>query len=42
MSAVYTDTEHAARYSEDLHAEGYLMKPFDMNELLDRVRNLIG
>lgn len=42
MSAVYTDREHAERYSSDLHADGYFVKPFDMNHLLERVRELIG
>lgn len=42
MSAVYTDKEHAARYSEELHAEGYLIKPFEMNAFLEQVRALIG
>ena len=42
MSAVYTDKSHAERYSEDLKAQGYLIKPFRMNTFLDRVRELIG
>ena len=42
MSAVYTDKEHATRYSGELRAEGYLVKPFEMNAFLDRVRALIG
>jgi DNA-binding response OmpR family regulator len=42
MSAVYTDEEHAKRYSSELHAEGYLLKPFDMNVLMARVHELIG
>ncbi|MFW6197711.1 MAG: response regulator transcription factor [Myxococcota bacterium] len=42
MSAVYTDTEHAERYSSDLRAAGYLVKPFEMDVLLERVRELIG
>ena len=42
MSAVYTDEAHAQRYSQELRAEGYLLKPFDMNDLLHRVRELIG
>jgi len=42
MSAVYTDEEHATRYSEELSADGYLMKPFDMNVLMARVHELIG
>lgn len=42
MSAVYTDTEHAERYSTELRADGYLTKPFEMSDLLERVRQLIG
>lgn len=42
MSAVYTDEEHAKRYSEDLRADGYFVKPFPMKALLGRVRDLIG
>lgn len=42
MSAVYTDKTHAERYTSDLHAQGYLIKPFPMNAFLDRVRDLIG
>lgn len=42
MSAVYTDREHADRYSHDsLRADGYLTKPFDLSELLRRVRDLL-
>lgn len=42
MSAVYTDTDHAERYaSEDLRAEDYLVKPFDLDHLLSRVRALL-
>lgn len=42
MSAVYTDKEHARRYSTDLKADGYLVKPFDMHGLLTRIQDLIG
>ncbi len=43
MSAVYTDTEHARPYTErGLKAEGYLIKPFPMADLLQRVQSLIG
>jgi len=43
MSAVYTDREHAERYSQQgLRADGYLLKPFDLADLLARVRGLIG
>ena len=43
MSAVYTDREHAERYAQSgLKADGYLLKPFDLGELLARVRGLLG
>lgn len=42
ISAVYTDTAHAERHSADLKAEGYLVKPFEMEALLERVEALIG
>ncbi|MBX3251534.1 MAG: response regulator transcription factor [Myxococcales bacterium] len=42
MSAVYTDKEHARRYSSELQADGYLVKPFDMHGLLTRIQTLIG
>ncbi len=43
MSAVYTDVAHADRYvREDLNAQGYLVKPFAMSDLLARVRALLG
>jgi DNA-binding response OmpR family regulator len=42
MSAVYRD-DHAERYAQDdLHAQGWLSKPFDLRTLLDRVEQLIG
>ncbi len=42
MSAVYRDTEFANQYARSLWAEGFLQKPFDLDELLERVRGLIG
>ena len=42
MSAVYTDREHTDRYAKPGLADGYLLKPFDLAELLARVRGLIG
>ena len=43
MSAVYTDAAHARPYTErGLKAEGYLVKPFELRELLAQVRSLIG
>lgn len=42
MSAVYTDEEHAKRYADELSADGYFVKPFEMKSLLGRVQALIG
>jgi DNA-binding response OmpR family regulator len=43
MSAVYRDVEHAERYSRaELGAAGFLLKPFELGDLLARVRTLIG
>ncbi len=42
MSAVYTGREHLQRYATPGLADGYLLKPFDLAELLSRVRGLIG
>lgn len=42
MSAVYRDADHALRYSQDeLRAQGFLTKPFDLRDLLARVRELL-
>ena len=43
MSAVYTDREHARRYSsQDLRANAYLVKPFALSALLEQVEACIG
>jgi DNA-binding response OmpR family regulator len=43
MSAVYTDVAHAERYvRDDLKAQGYFVKPFALDDLLARVRELLG
>jgi DNA-binding response OmpR family regulator len=42
MSAVYTHREHVERGAAPGFADGYLLKPFDLAELLARVRGLIG
>jgi DNA-binding response OmpR family regulator len=44
MSAVYSGREHHDRAVRDGQAlaDGYLLKPFDLAELLARVRGLIG
>lgn len=42
MSAVYTDVAHAESYArEGLAAQGYLVKPFELGELLTRIRALL-
>ena|SRR5215472_4232804 len=41
MSAVYKDQAHAQQYArDDLRAQGFLVKPFELSELLSRVRAL--
>jgi DNA-binding response OmpR family regulator len=43
MSAIYKDVRHAEGYAKtDLGAQGFLVKPFELTELLARVRSLIG
>jgi DNA-binding response OmpR family regulator len=43
MSAIYKDVEHAQQHStSNLGAAGFLVKPFELGELLARVRTLIG
>lgn len=43
MSAVYRDEDQGSRYAlEDLHADGFLVKPFDLARLLGTVRELVG
>lgn len=43
MSAVYKDVDHAEGYArKDLGASGFLVKPFELAELLARVHALIG
>lgn len=43
MSAIYKDVAHAERYARaDLGAEGFMVKPFELADLLGRVRALIG
>lgn len=42
MSAVYRD-DHADRYArDDLRAQAWLSKPFELRSLLDQVERLIG
>ena len=43
MSAVYTDTQHAESYARSgLGAQGYLVKPFSMASVLERVERLLA
>lgn len=43
MSAVYRDQDHAQKYArEDLRAEGYLVKPFDMKAMLAELETLLA
>jgi DNA-binding response OmpR family regulator len=42
MSAVYGGRDHSERHAAPGLADGYLRKPFDLAELLARVRDLIG
>lgn len=43
MSAVYTDEAHARPYTEKgLRADGYLLKPFNLSDLLSQIQSLIG
>jgi DNA-binding response OmpR family regulator len=43
MSAVYKNVSHAETYAKnDLRAQGFLVKPFELSELLVRVHALIG
>jgi len=42
MSAVYRDEDHAKKYArDDLRAQGYLVKPFDMNLMLGELEALL-
>jgi DNA-binding response OmpR family regulator len=42
MSAIYKDVEHAEQHSSSNGAAGFLVKPFELGDLLARVRTLIG
>jgi two-component system OmpR family response regulator len=42
MSAVCKDAYSEAYASTDLHAQGYLVKPFSMNAMLERVRQVLA
>jgi DNA-binding response OmpR family regulator len=43
MSAIYKDVAHAEGYARnELGAQGFLVKPFELGHLLTQVRSLIG
>ncbi len=43
MSAVYRDQDHARKYCrDDLRAESYLVKPFDMKAMLRELQTLLA
>jgi DNA-binding response OmpR family regulator len=43
MSAIYKDVAHAQSYTlNELGAQGFLTKPFELTDLLSQVRSLIG
>lgn len=43
MSAIYKDIAHAEGYvRNELGAQGFLVKPFELSDLLTQVRSLIG
>ncbi len=43
MSAVYTDLEQAEAYARDsLNATAYLVKPFELSQLLTQVKEVLG
>ena len=43
MSAVYREAAQGSRYAtEGLHADSFLVKPFDLSTLLGTVRRLVG
>jgi DNA-binding response OmpR family regulator len=43
MSAIYKDVVHAREYARnELGAQGFLVKPFELDSLLTQVRSLIG
>ncbi len=43
MSAIYKDIAHAEGYARnELGAQGFLVKPFELSHLLTQVRSLIG
>jgi len=42
MSAVYRNVENAEARAHGVKAEGFLIKPFDLDLLLTRVQELVG
>ena len=41
MSAIYRNLGHAEDYARRLSADGFLLKPFDLDELLEQVHRLL-
>jgi DNA-binding response OmpR family regulator len=42
MSAVYRNTHSAESRAQGVKADGFLLKPFDLDEMVCRVHDLIG
>ena len=42
MSAVYRNTHSAEARAHGVKADGFLLKPFDLDEMVSRVNDLIG
>lgn len=41
MSAVCRDSHSTHHATNDLHAQGYFVKPFSLHKMLDRIRELL-
>ena len=39
---IMTAAQDAERWAEEIHADGYVAKPFDLNDLLDAVEQVSG
>jgi len=42
MSAYYRDEDHAQKYKDELRAQAYFVKPFDLKSMLSRIQELLG
>jgi DNA-binding response OmpR family regulator len=42
MSAAYADPEHVQSLGKDVHADGYLPKPFNLKQVVSMVKQLLG